>query len=121
MKITSWNVRGAGSAIKRAIIKESIRKFREDIVLLQETKISCMEDRIIRELWGRRFVKFNSLGTSGVILLMWNSHKFSMKESWMGESAVSAIEKTWKSTKNGQSLLPIGRMTRHLGLISGGS
>lgn len=82
---------GEQGAIKRAIIKESIRKFREEIVLLQETKICCMEDRIIRELWGRRFVKFNSLGASGGILLMWNSHKFAMKESWMGEFAISAI------------------------------
>lgn len=87
----SWNVRGAGSAIKRAIIKETIRQFREDSVFLQETKISCMEHRIIQELWGRRFVKFNSLGASGGILLMWNSHKFAMKESWTGEFAISTI------------------------------
>lgn len=91
MKIMSWNGRGAGSAIKRVISKESIRKFREEIVLLQETKISCMEDRIIRELWGRRFVKFNSLRASGGILLMWNSHKFSMKESWTAEFAISSV------------------------------
>ena len=48
MKVISWN--GVGGRVKRVVVKSSIKKLKADPVLLQETKIDSMEDRIVRDL-----------------------------------------------------------------------
>lgn len=60
------------------IIKDIIRKAKPDIVLLYKSKMNCIEDRCIRELWGSRCIKFpalDAIGSSGGIMLVWNTVK----------------------------------------------
>ena len=53
MEIVSWYVRGLGNRSKRAIVKEVIRSFHTDIILIQESKLNSLKDSIIKEIWGR--------------------------------------------------------------------
>ncbi|XP_010252447.1 PREDICTED: uncharacterized protein LOC104594028 [Nelumbo nucifera] len=75
MKIPSWNVRGIGSARKRALIKEVIKKYDPDIVFIQESKRMEFNDRWARSVWKARgisWVAAPSWGASGGIVTMWN-------------------------------------------------
>ena len=40
MKINSWNVRGINASNKRNLIHQSLANMKDDIVMLQETKLS---------------------------------------------------------------------------------
>lgn len=69
MKALSWNVRGLGSLVKRAIIKEVIRSLKVELLLLQEAKLSLMPQMAVRELWGNSHCSWASLdahGSSGI-------------------------------------------------------
>ncbi|XP_028109972.1 uncharacterized protein LOC114308561 [Camellia sinensis] len=82
MKILSWNVRGLGNAGKRSRIKDLLRMKRVDMVLLQETKRSSIDDNVIRSLWPSDLVEFmvvDAIGTAGGILCIWNPEVFSLK------------------------------------------
>lgn len=61
MKIISWNVRGVGSSMKTAIIKNSIRNAKADLVLIKESKMSSINDKIIRKIWSNRHVKWAAM------------------------------------------------------------
>lgn len=50
MKIMSWNVRGLGSRKKRAAVKDVTRKFRADIVLIQESKLNMVSDSVVQKV-----------------------------------------------------------------------
>lgn len=54
MKIISWNVRGLGSARKRTLIKELLKKEKADIVMQQETKLEVVDSKWIRSIWGSK-------------------------------------------------------------------
>lgn len=103
MKAISWNLRGLGSIVKRAIIKEVIHTFIADLLLLQETKLSSMSYPIIRVLWDNRqccWVSLDEVGTSGGILLRWNNRLYTMKDHFIGAFSVSAV---LKDRANGSS------------------
>ncbi|KAJ8639753.1 hypothetical protein MRB53_016447 [Persea americana] len=94
MKAISWNVRGLGNSVKRAVIKEVIRTFRAELPLLQETKLSSMSQSIIRDLWGNSkclWVSLDVVGTSKGILLCWNSWLYIMKDHFIGTFFVSVV------------------------------
>lgn len=52
MKILSWNVCGLGSREKRVLVKEVIQNFKADIMMIQESKVRVVSDRVIKEIWG---------------------------------------------------------------------
>lgn len=82
--------------MKRAIIKEVIHTFIIDLLLLQETKLSSMSDSTIKELWGSSqcsWVCLDASGSSGGILLCWNSRFFAMKDNFSGAFSASAVLK----------------------------
>ena len=95
MKAISWNVRGLGNSVKRAVIKEVIRTFRAELPLLQETKLSSMSQSIIRDLWGNSkclWVSLDVVGTSGGIFLCWNSRLYIMKDHFIGTFVSAVLE-----------------------------
>lgn len=76
MKILSWNVRGIGSAQKRAITKGVITAVSPNFVILTETKLVLVDKKIIKSLWSS--ISINgahtlSTGTFGGIIIMWDS------------------------------------------------
>ena len=71
MKILSWNARGLGSSEWRSIVRQVIQLQKIDAALIQESKINLGEDRVVKEIWGDKFIKWASLkavGNSGGIL-----------------------------------------------------
>ncbi|XXG42120.1 hypothetical protein AAC387_Pa01g2463 [Persea americana] len=94
MKAISWNVQGLGNSVKWAVLKEVIRTFKADLLLLQQTKLSSMSQSIIRDLWGNSkclLVSLDAVGTSRGILLCWNSRLYIMKDHFIGTFSVSVV------------------------------
>lgn len=94
MKIISWIARGLGGAARRLIVKDLLRRRKVNIALLQESKINCMYDKIIREKWRNGYVKWecvNSIGAAGCILLLWNNRHISICNSWKDIFSISIL------------------------------
>ena len=73
LRLLSWNVRGVNNAQKRSVIRNFLRDWRCDVVCLQETKVDCMDFRMVRSLWGNQFVDWlalDAVNTAGGVLLM---------------------------------------------------
>ena len=73
LRIVSWNVRGLNEQDKRLWVRNLIRKWRANIVCLQETKMELNNRCTICSLWGGQHVDWlylGSMGASGGILLM---------------------------------------------------
>ena len=52
MIIVSWNIRGLGKLEKRPAVRKLVKKYKVDLLLLQETKISKNIIPIVRDVWG---------------------------------------------------------------------
>lgn len=73
------DVRGLGNCSKWPIVKEVIRTFNTDILLIQESKLNSIQDSIIKEVWGRGSIEWrscNAVGLPGGVLIIWNSRLF---------------------------------------------
>ncbi|CAL5381702.1 unnamed protein product [Camellia sinensis] len=81
MKLLSWNVRGLGRPEKRRKIKQVFCERRVDMVLLQETKRSTIDEKFVRSIWGREqmdFMAVDSAGAAGGLLCIWNPEVFQL-------------------------------------------
>ena len=65
LRIVSWNVRGLNEQDKRLWVKNLIRKWKADIVCLQETKMELINRGTICSLWGDQHVDWLFLGSVG--------------------------------------------------------
>lgn len=54
MKIISWNVKGLGRPRKNFSIKEVLKKYKADIVMIQETKNQKIDKTMFPIIWGRK-------------------------------------------------------------------
>ncbi|KAK9988965.1 hypothetical protein SO802_029204 [Lithocarpus litseifolius] len=100
LKMISWNVRGLNNPRKRLVVKNLLREWKCD-VCLQETKIACMNWRLVRSLWGCPYVDWPVLeadGTAGGILLMWDKRVLSKMEVMVGTFSVSV---KWQEVGDG--------------------
>ena len=50
MKVLSWNVYGLGGVLRKMIVKEMIRSQKAQIVILQESKLKEVSDRVVKEV-----------------------------------------------------------------------
>ena len=94
MKALSWNVRGLRSTVKLVIIKEVVRRHKIDILLIQETKLSSMNQATVTDISGNShcsWISLNAEGSSGCILLCWNNRLFSMKDDFWCVFSLSAV------------------------------
>lgn len=52
LKLLSWNVHGLGNRDKRVAVNKGFVGGHPDILVLQETKLSFMDEKVVREIWG---------------------------------------------------------------------
>lgn len=94
MKIVSWNVRGRGGATRRLVVKALLRRHKVQLALFQETKLKGIDDIVIREIWGRKNVRWAAAdadGSSGGILILWDSRFISVEKCWVDVFSVSTL------------------------------
>src|SRR3954470_15631087 len=88
MIIGTLNIRGGVNALKRRRVNSLINKGQADIFLLQETKISNMNEVWAKSFWSSSEVDFsfsNSMGRSGGFLTIWRKDVVEVLSSFKGE------------------------------------
>lgn len=96
LNFLSWNVRGLNEKDKRIAVRQTVLLERPHIICFQETKMSLMSDKIIKETCGRRLNQFNTLpaiGTRGGILLSWSLTNFTKLQENSGTFCISVLLK----------------------------
>ena len=75
MQITTWNIRGCNSALKKHLLKRRINNDKSGIIFLQETKCSGEElASISQKVWkGCESVAIDAIGAVGGLGILWNS------------------------------------------------
>lgn len=71
-----------------------IKKWKVDILTMQETKMQQIDHKMERDLWGRRPFKYihkQAEGRSGGILVAWNTNSVEMIDSRIGEFSVGVL------------------------------
>ncbi|CAK8560279.1 unnamed protein product [Lathyrus sativus] len=74
MNITSINIRGCGTAIKRKRVRYLVEKGKVYLIFIQETKTQKMSKAIVRNMWEPIDVSWSALdacGHSGGIITIW--------------------------------------------------
>lgn len=72
-KILCWNVCGLNEKDKRIAIRKTILLENPNIVCLQETKLSQIDDNLIKQICGLRFKKYvivDAVGTRGGYIII---------------------------------------------------
>ncbi|CAI8593121.1 unnamed protein product [Vicia faba] len=98
MIIDSFNIRGGGNTLKRRKISSLIKKGNVEIFLIQETKISNLQDYIARSFWSNTEVGFsftNSRGMSGNLVTLWRIGDMEVLNSFKGEGFLG-VKIVWK-------------------------
>lgn len=69
LKLTTWNVQGLGHVIKRKKILTYLKKYKSDIALLQETKLSDTEHLKLKRDWvGQVYFSSHSQNKKGTAI-----------------------------------------------------
>ncbi|PWA70467.1 hypothetical protein CTI12_AA288100 [Artemisia annua] len=100
--LLSINVRGMGEVGKIGWVKSIIKDERPDIIGIQETKSGIVNEYRIEEIWGGKgfgFTQIEANGSSGGILLIWDTNVFTCSDA-MGDDRFIAIKGDWKG-RNG--------------------
>lgn len=74
------------------MIKEFLKVYRPDIVMLQKTKSALCDRSLIKSIWGWHFRKWAflpSCGRSGGILIIWDERIVTECEMILGEFTLS--------------------------------
>jgi exonuclease III len=77
MKIITYNVRGLDGFEKRSEFRRLIVEKKPFVLCLQESKLSTVDDLLMRSLWGSSAKVFSlqpSLGASGGLITVWYSN-----------------------------------------------
>ena len=93
MKCISWNVRGLRDARRRGIVGQYLREWGAEIILLQETMLTQVDQQIWTSLgWGsgEAHVAIAASGRSGGIILAWKEDLFDRASTWTGRHLVAA-------------------------------
>lgn len=92
MKVLAWNVRGLGSPSKRSIVKEVIYDICPDIVILSETRLSSINQYVVKSLWSSISIAWASLDaidTAEGIIIMWDALNLHVINAISGYFSVS--------------------------------
>ena len=76
MQITTWNIRGCNSALKKRLLKRRIDRDKSGIIFLREIKCSGEElASIAQKVWkGCESVAVDARGVVGGLGILWNPH-----------------------------------------------
>lgn len=78
LQILCWNVQGLNSIARRSTVQQVLATTHCQIVCLQETKMTSIDDQLVMSVGGFRLNSFTFLpaggpsGTRGGILILWN-------------------------------------------------
>jgi len=75
MKIITYNVRGLGGFEKRSEVKRLVSDKKPFVLCLQETKLSVVDDMLVKDIWGNSAMSYSfqpSNGASGGLLTCWD-------------------------------------------------
>lgn len=92
-----------GASSKRPVVRDSLIKGNPDVVILQETKLSLVDRRTVKEVWSSRHkgcVTLDAVGASGGILMLWNEDSIEVHEAMVGTFSVS-ISFSYKNSVRG--------------------
>ena len=92
LKIISWNVRGLNDRDKRLRVRNMVRRWRPDVICLQETKMELITKAMIHSLWRGQHVYWSYLGScgaSGGVFLMWDTWAMNKVEEAVGQFSIS--------------------------------
>ena len=76
MIILAWNIRGLGSCRKRREVRNVVRRFKGDFLILCETKLVSPSPALLRSIGGGRLNRWEILPSqcaSRGIIIGWNS------------------------------------------------
>ena len=91
MIILSWNIRGLGSSGKRREVRNIVRRFKCDILIICKTKLDS-HPNLLCNLRGKRLNKWESLpsqGASGGILIGWDARLLTYLDIFVGQFSLS--------------------------------
>ncbi|XP_028096430.1 uncharacterized protein LOC114296321 [Camellia sinensis] len=95
MKVLSWNVRGLGKPEKMRRIRNFIKSKGVDMVLIQETKKSSIDERFVRSLWAE-----DELGYMEEDDRDWGPKPFKFLNAWvLHPSFLKEVENVWVGTQ----------------------
>ncbi|KAL5726418.1 hypothetical protein ACHQM5_009463 [Ranunculus cassubicifolius] len=87
-KILSWNLRGVGSKEKKSWARKMRMKWRASMVLIQESKVEVVNEKLARQLWGGDGVGFrfaSSVGRSGGMICLWDKECVEVEDFRIGK------------------------------------
>lgn len=87
MNIIRWNVRGLGRPAKRYLVKDFLEIHHVDVCCIQESKLAEINQLIWRSICDTRLDQFGlvpSIGTSGGVIIGWNSRLYKGKVIFVG-------------------------------------
>lgn len=102
-KIISWNVRGINDGKKHRIIMGCLKRWKPDLICLQEIKTEEINLQIIRNLWNGSKVDWVFLPADGAargILIMWDKEKFICRGVERGRVSLLGLFENWGNGKN---------------------
>ncbi|OVA05651.1 Reverse transcriptase zinc-binding domain [Macleaya cordata] len=85
--IIAWNIRGLRSRERRIKIKQCLKVWKPKILILTETKLVQVTDKIVKEIWGRGEMGWTSLdatGLSGGVLIIWRKETVEVEDVVIG-------------------------------------
>lgn len=65
MIVGSFNIRGGVSTVKRKMISHIINRGKDDMFLIQETKLADVSIDLARNFWGKKEIEFSFTATIG--------------------------------------------------------
>lgn len=104
LRIISWNVWGLNELGKRQIIKAALRRWKPNVVCLQETKMGFIDRRVVSSLGGGRWFDWEFLGAAGSskgILVMWDKRVVVKMDVVTGFSQFHVALKWWRIINHG--------------------
>ncbi|XP_065622832.1 uncharacterized protein LOC136064694 [Quercus suber] len=101
LKMISWNVRGLNDPQKRLVVRNLLRKWKCDIVCLQETKLAGLDRQLVCSIWGCPYMDWVALDANqiaGGVLIMWDRRIIEKLEVLVGLFSVFV---QWKGVADG--------------------
>lgn len=91
-----------GGVSHKLVVKEIIRSQKAQIVILQESKLKEVFERVLKEIWGRRLVDWvavEAVGAAGGLLYLWDTRTISVERSWVDVFSLSVLVEDLKNNK----------------------